>query len=100
MTIQEQNGRIVLQPEGEITIFEAADFHQALLTLSEKPGELELSLSTVSRMDSSGVQLVVAACQEMILQITNVSSAVKEQFEVIGCGEFLNVPTVGTQSKS
>ncbi|MDT7041898.1 STAS domain-containing protein [Candidatus Nitronereus thalassa] len=100
MTIQEQNGRIILQPEGELTIFEAADFRQALLGLSEKPGDLELNLANVSRMDSSGVQLVVSACQEMILEVTNVPSAVKEQFEVIGCGKFLEGPAISSVMKS
>jgi anti-sigma B factor antagonist len=100
MTIQEQNGRAIFNPEGELTIFEAAEFRQALLALSEKQGALELNLAGVTRMDSSGVQLVIAACQEMVLQITNVSSAVQEQFEVIGCGAFLNGPTVPSASNS
>ena len=89
MMIQEQNGRAVLQPDDELTIFEAAEFREALLALSAKDGELELSLANIERMDSSSVQLVVAACQEMALNITKVSPVVQEQFDVIGCGKFL-----------
>jgi len=62
MTIQEQNGRAVLQPEGELTIVEAAEFREAFLALSAKPGQLELNLANIERVDSSSVQLVVAAC--------------------------------------
>jgi len=93
MTIQEQNGRAVLQPEGELTIFEAADFRDAFVALGAKSEELELSLANVERMDSSCVQLVIAACQEMTLKITNVPPRVREQFDVIGCGKFSCEPT-------
>lgn len=89
MIIQDENGRSVLQPEGELTIFEAAELREAFLALSAQKGDLELNLANIERMDSSSVQLVVAACQEMALTITNVPSAVGEQFEVIGCGKFL-----------
>lgn len=92
MKIQEENGNATLQPDGELTIFEAADFREALLALSAKPGHLELNLANVERMDSSSVQLVVAACQEMALQITNVCAAVQEQFETVGCRNFVNGP--------
>ena len=42
MMIHEQNGRAVLRPQGELTIFEASDLREALLSLSAKevePGE-------------------------------------------------------------
>ncbi len=90
MTIQEQNGRAVLQSEGELTIVEAAEFREAFLALSAKPGQLELNLANIERVDSSSVQLVVAACQEMALHIADVSPGVQEQFDMIGCGKFLN----------
>jgi len=90
MTIQEQDGRAVLQPQGELTIFEAGEFRQAFLTLSEKKGQRELNLDAVARMDSSCVQLVIAACQNMSLQITHVSPTIQKQFEVVGCAQFVN----------
>ena len=100
MTIQEQNDRAILQPDGELTIFEAGEFREALLALSAKKGESELSLTNIERMDSSCVQLVVAACQEMALHITDVSPGVQEQFDVIGCGKFLNGAADSSESKS
>ena len=98
MAIKEKKDRAVLQPDGELTIFEAADFREALLDLSTKEGQLELSFANIGRVDSSCVQLVVSACQEMVLQVTNVSAAVQEQFDVIGCGKFLaesSAPSAG-----
>lgn len=92
MTIQEQNNQAVLQPEGELTIFEAAEFRDAFVMLGTKTGELELSLAKIERMDSSSVQLVIAACQEMNLKITHVPPGVQEQFDVVGCGKFLQNP--------
>lgn len=92
MTIQEQNGCAVLQPEGDLTIFEAAEFRDALVELSAKKDKRGLSLAKIERIDSSCVQLVVAACQEMALHISDASSSVREQFDRVGCGKFLNPP--------
>jgi len=100
MTIQEQNGHAVLQPVGELTIFEAVELHEAFIALSAQPGQLELSLANIERMDSSSVQLVVAACQEMALNITDVPPVVQEQFNAIGCGKFLHGAEVPSAPKS
>jgi len=56
-----------------LTIVEAAEFREAFLALSAKPGQLELNLANIERVDSSSVQLVVAACEEMALPIADVS---------------------------
>jgi hypothetical protein len=61
MTIQEHNDQAVLQPEDELTIFEAAEFRDGLVMLGTK-------------------------------KITNVPPGVREQFEVIGRGKFLQDP--------
>lgn len=96
MTIQEQDGRAVLRPDGELTIFEAAEFHDALLALCEKDAKREINFSQVSRIDSSCVQLIVAASHEVPFHVTEVSSALRQQFESIGCEKFLNGPVNGT----
>ena len=88
MDIEMQDGRAVLQPKGDLTIFEAAEFRQGLLTLSEKQEPIELCLSHVQRIDSAGVQLIVNAHREMNLQVTGMSPKLQERFETIGCGQF------------
>ena len=85
MEIQEGSDRHVLHPEGELTIFEAAEFQEALLSLCGKSGSLELDLSNVERVDSSGIQLMIAASQDNRLRITGMSVAVSEKVEAIGC---------------
>ena len=54
MIIQEQSGVHVLHPEGDLTIFEAVEFREALLSLLTHEGPLELDVSEVERVDSSG----------------------------------------------
>ena len=51
----------ILKTLGDLTIFEASQFHDDLKILHQQEGPLELDLSEVDRMDSSCVQLIVAA---------------------------------------
>ncbi len=61
MDVVTRGGSLVLSHKGDLTIFEAAEFREALLVLHEKEGPIELDLAQVHRMDSSAVRLVVAA---------------------------------------
>ncbi|HBP87280.1 MAG TPA: hypothetical protein DD706_06245, partial [Nitrospiraceae bacterium] len=47
----------VFKPLGDLTIFEAAQFHADLLALHRQEGRLLIDLSEVSSLDSSCVQL-------------------------------------------
>jgi anti-anti-sigma regulatory factor len=76
----------VLCPEGDLTIFEAAVFHQALVQLHEQDSPLEIDLSNVERIDSSGIQLILAGLKKKEMKITAVQSSVRESFARIGCG--------------
>ncbi len=77
MDVVTRGGSRVLSPKGDLTIFEAAEFREALLVLHEKEGPVELDLSQVQRMDSSGVQLVVVACRGGRVRITGMASAIR-----------------------
>ncbi len=85
MDVVTRGGSRVLSPKGDLTIFEAAEFREALLVLHEKEGPIELDLSQVQRMDSSGVQLVVAACRRGRLGITGMTPAIPNKFQAVGC---------------
>ncbi|MCA9472428.1 MAG: STAS domain-containing protein [Nitrospirales bacterium] len=89
MEIKNRAGVAVLQPEGDLTIFEAADFRDALLTLLEHEGPVELDLAGVERVDSSGIQMLVAAARQDRFSVTGMSSAVNEKVASIGCAHFL-----------
>ena len=80
----------VLKPIGDVTIFEAAQFHQDLCSLHQQEGPLELDLSEIDRMDSSGVQIVVAATRSGRLTVKGYSSQIRDRFEQIGFAQFLS----------
>lgn len=79
----------VLKPIGDLTIFEAAQFHEDLSILQEQEGPLELDLLQVDRMDSSCVQLIVAATRSGRLMVQGYSQPIRDRFEQIGFAQFL-----------
>lgn len=78
-----------LKPIGDLTIFEAAQFHEDLSTLQKQEGPLELDLSDVDQMDSSCVQLIVAATRSGRLTLQGYSQHIRDRFEQIGFAQFL-----------
>ena len=79
----------MLKPIGDLTIFEAAQFHQDLCSLHRQEGPLELDLSEIDRMDSSGVQIIVAATRCGRLTLKGYSAHIRDRFEQIGFAQFL-----------
>ena len=79
----------ILKPIGDLTIFEAGQFHEDLTALHQQEGPLELELSEIDRMDSSCVQLIVAATRSGRLTLKGYSSKIRDCFEQIGFSEFL-----------
>lgn len=84
----------ILKRVGDLTIFEAAEFHADLLVLQTQEGPLELDLTEVDRMDSSCVQLIVAATRTGRLTLTGFSSHIRDRFEQIGFAKFLPIKEV------
>ena len=78
-----------LSPTGDLTIFEAAQFHTDLVTLHQQEGPLQLDLTGVSDMDSSCVQLIVAATRSGRLALRGYSPGIRDKFEQIGFAQFL-----------
>lgn len=79
----------VLKPKGDLTIFEAGKFHEELVQLNKREGPLELNLSEVGRLDSSCIQLIVAATRGGRLRVTGYSQVIRDKFEHIGFAQFL-----------
>ena len=79
----------ILKPIGYLTIFEAGQFHEDLQSLHCQEGSLELDLSEIDRMDSSCVQLIVAATRSGRLTLKGNSSHIRDCFEQIGFAQFL-----------
>ena len=79
----------ILRPPGDLTIFEAAQFHADLLALYQQEGPLQIDLGEVNGMDSSCVQLMVAATRSGRVTVQGYSSHIRDTFEQIGFGQFL-----------
>ena len=79
----------MLKPIGDLTIFEASQFHEDLCSLHRQKGPLVLDLSEIDRMDSSCVQAIVAATRSGRLQLKGYSSHMRDRFEQIGFARFL-----------
>jgi anti-sigma B factor antagonist len=73
--------------EGELTIYRAQEIHQGLLAALAGTDALELDLQKATEIDSSGVQLLIAARRAATaagktLVVTAISPAVREVFEL------------------
>ena len=79
----------ILRPIGDLTIFEAARFHADLVSLHQRKGPLVIDLGGVDRMDSSCVQLMVAATRSGRVTVQGYSSRIRDKFEQIGFAQFL-----------
>jgi anti-anti-sigma factor len=80
---------VTLRPTGDLTIFEAARFQADLVTLHRQEGPLQLDLTEVDRVDSSCVQLIVAATRSGRLTLRGYSQSIRDKFEQIGFAQFL-----------
>ena len=90
MNIQTRAGINVLLPEGDLTIFEATEFRENLVALHQQEDPIELDLSDVERMDSSGVQLIIAGIKSGRMTIAGLTESMRDKFKKIGCEQFVN----------
>ena len=79
----------ILKVVGDLTIFEVGKFHEELVLLNQQDGPLEVDLSQVDRIDSSAVQVIVAATRSGRMRLTGYSQELQERFEQIGFAQFL-----------
>lgn len=88
-----------LAPEGEMTIFTAADLKSQLAAALAVSPELEINLSQVGEMDTAGLQLLIAAkneCQAQngSLRLTGHSPAVMDVLDICNMAAFFGDPVV------
>lgn len=87
----------VLTLHGELTISTARELHAVLFATLDQHGMLELDLLNVTKLDTAGVQLLVAAHREIStrgkqLRWLGFSLAVQDMFELLDLGEMLGRP--------
>jgi anti-sigma B factor antagonist len=88
-----------LYPDGEMTIYCAAELKPALLAALGQSDEIEIDLSNISELDTSGVQLLMLMKREAVaagkaLSLSGHSPAVLEVFELLGLGAWFGDPQV------
>lgn len=85
--------------EGDITIYTAGEFKTQLLSHLGKPGDVEVELSQVSELDSSGVQVFILAKREALqrgcnLRLVGHSAAIVDIFELYNLGSYFGDPVL------
>lgn len=93
------NNACLMRPEGEMSIYTAAETKARLMPLLEKCTELEIDLSLVSELDSAGLQLLILAKRECAarggsLHLTGHSRAVLEVLDMCDMNAFFGDPVV------
>lgn len=78
------------RPSGELTIFEAAEFKESLITLFANEGLACLDLSQVTRVDTAGIQLMWAARKLGRLLVTGISDELQSMVTRLGFSEPLS----------
>ncbi len=93
--VQRDNVRVTrLVPEGELTIYAAAEFKANLENALAASENIEIDLAGVSEMDTAGLQLLLAARREAqrcgkSLRLKDCSEAVHDVFELCGMTDCL-----------
>ena len=93
------DGSCLFRPDGEMTIYTAADLKTQLVAALETCRSLEVDLSGVAEMDTAGLQLLILAKREsqkrrIGLHISGHSAAVLDVFDQCNMQAFFGDPVV------
>lgn len=78
------------KPSGDLTIFEAAEFKEALLTVLSNEGLVCMDLSQVTRVDTAAIQLMWAARKLGRLLVTGIPDELQAKLNRLGFSEPLS----------
>jgi len=79
-----------LAPDGDLTIFEAAEFKESLIKLFGNDGLVSLDLGKVARVDTAAIQLMWAARKQGRMLVTGISEELRTKLAELGCSEPLS----------
>lgn len=82
-TPADQNPRH-LAPSGDLTVFEAAEFKESLVKLFANEGLVSLDLSGVARVDTAGIQLMLAARKQGRMVVMGISQDLQAKLTQLG----------------
>ncbi len=84
--VEGQNRRH-LAPTGDLTIFEAGEFKESLVKLFTNDGLVSLDLAGVARVDTSAIQLMLAARKQERMFVSGLSDDLQTKLKQLGfCG--------------
>ena len=78
------------KPFGDLTIFEAAEFKETLITVLANDGLVCLDLSQVGRVDTASMQLLWAARKLGRLLVTGIPDELQTKLNRLGFSEPLS----------
>lgn len=78
------------KPSGDLTIFEAAEFKESLITVFQNDGLVCLDLSQVTRVDTAAIQLMWAARKLGRLLVTGIPQDLQAKLVRLGFTEPLS----------
>jgi anti-anti-sigma regulatory factor len=78
------------KPSGDLTIFEAAEFKESLMTVFQNDGLVCLDLSQVTRVDTAAIQLMWAARKLGRLLVTGIPQDLQAKLVRLGFTEPLS----------
>ena len=73
-----------LAPTGDLTIFEAGEFKSALVKLFTNEGLVSLDLGGVARVDTSAIQLLLAARKQQRMFVSGISGDLQGKLTQLG----------------
>ena len=88
-TTADQNSRH-LAPSGDLTVFEAAEFKESLVKLFANEGLVSLDLSGVARVDTAGIQLMLAARKQGRMLVMGISQDLQAKLTQLGFTDSLS----------
>jgi anti-anti-sigma regulatory factor len=87
--VKDRNARH-LAPNGELTIFEAAEFKESLVKLLANDGLVSLDLSGVTRVDTAVIQLMLAAKKQNRLFVSGIPQDLQAKLTQLGFADSLS----------
>ena len=73
-----------LAPQGDITIFEAGEFKEALVKLFANDGLVSVDLGSVKRVDTAAIQLLLAARKQQRMFVSGISEDLQGKLTQLG----------------
>jgi anti-anti-sigma regulatory factor len=78
------------EPDGELTIFEAASFKESLVQLVSNDGLVCMDLKKVTRVDTAAIQLMWAARKLGRILVTGIPQELQTKLTQLGFSEPLS----------